>query len=89
MASEIKDILFLLPMQDKHRKLLENAAPGAIVRMVRRRELQDSEISNAQVIIGNLAAIAAIPVVGIFWFLVGPAIRDALDEVKENKGIEK
>lgn len=54
MASKIKDILVLLPMQDKHRKLLENAAPGAIVRMVRRRELQDSEISNAQVIIGNL-----------------------------------
>lgn len=51
----------------------------------------DTTICNIAVIviIGNLAAIAAIPVVGIFWFLVGPAIRDALDEVKENKGIEK
>jgi hypothetical protein len=36
------------------------------------------------VIVGNLAAIAAIPVVGIFWFVVGPAIRDALDK----EGIE-
>ena len=35
------------------------------------------------VIVGNLAAIAAIPVAGIFWFLVGPAIRGALDEISE------
>lgn len=37
------------------------------------------------VIVGNLAAIAAIPVAGIFWFVVGPALRDALDEMGENK----
>lgn len=36
-------------------------------------------------IIGNLAALCAIPVVGIFWFFVGPATRDALDEISEDR----
>ncbi len=31
-------------------------------------------------IIGNLAATCAIPVAGIFWFLVGPAIQAAYDK---------
>jgi len=29
------------------------------------------------VIVGNLAAIAAIPVVGIFWFVFGDYIKEA------------
>lgn len=39
------------------------------------------------VIVGNLAALCAIPVVGIFWFFVGPAIRAALDEISEESHI--
>jgi hypothetical protein len=40
-------------------------------------------------VVGNLAAIAAIPVAGIFWFVVGPAIRDARDEMEDAEKEDK
>jgi hypothetical protein len=40
-------------------------------------------------IVGNLAALCAIPIAGIFWFLVGPAIRAALDEMEDAKNEAK
>lgn len=52
--ADIKDILVLLPMQDHHEALLQKTAPHARVRWLRRRELTDSDLNNADVIIGNL-----------------------------------
>ncbi len=54
MANPIRDILVLLPMQDHHPDVLRKAAPGATVRRLRRRELTDDDLANADVIIGNL-----------------------------------
>ena len=36
-------------------------------------------------IIGNLMALCAIPVAGVFWFVCGDSIRAALNKIEENK----